>query len=167
MTIARDSRLKYKISSDLVISTYSQACVVAETNCSVGVKQQSLTVIFLFNKYTQILSCIQTDRHSISSDSLFHIVYIFALCFQTQCIFRHPPGKEIYRKGTISVFEVDGKESKVSYLLSWRFIFVKTKMSVYLCNCFILCHGSRKKILVNNLLLKGILKLILVIFWFS
>ncbi|CAG2231114.1 KAT8 [Mytilus edulis] len=32
---------------------------------------------------------------------------------QTQCIFRHPPGKEIYRKGTISVFEVDGKESKI------------------------------------------------------
>ena len=26
---------------------------------------------------------------------------------------RHPPGKEIYRKGTISVFEVDGKDHKV------------------------------------------------------
>ena len=26
---------------------------------------------------------------------------------------RQPPGKEIYRKGTISVYEVDGKENKV------------------------------------------------------
>jgi len=26
---------------------------------------------------------------------------------------RQPPGKEIYRKGTISVYEVDGKEHKV------------------------------------------------------
>ena len=32
---------------------------------------------------------------------------------QSQCIYRHPPGKEIYRKGTISVFEVDGKDAKV------------------------------------------------------
>lgn len=32
---------------------------------------------------------------------------------QSQCIYRHPPGKEIYRKGTISLFEVDGKDAKV------------------------------------------------------
>ncbi|KAK3586028.1 hypothetical protein CHS0354_033153 [Potamilus streckersoni] len=32
---------------------------------------------------------------------------------QSQCIYRHPQGREIYRKGTISVFEVDGKESKM------------------------------------------------------
>ena len=29
---------------------------------------------------------------------------------------RQPPGKEIYRKGTISVYEVDGKEHKVERL---------------------------------------------------
>ena len=29
---------------------------------------------------------------------------------------RQPPGKEIYRKGTISVYEVDGKENKVCTL---------------------------------------------------
>lgn len=34
---------------------------------------------------------------------------------QSQCIYRHPPGKEIYRKGTISLFEVDGKDAKVQY----------------------------------------------------
>ncbi|ESO86415.1 hypothetical protein LOTGIDRAFT_195151, partial [Lottia gigantea] len=32
---------------------------------------------------------------------------------QTQCFQRQPPGKEIYRRGTISVFEVDGKEAKI------------------------------------------------------
>lgn len=32
---------------------------------------------------------------------------------QSQCTWRYPPGREIYRKGTISVFEVDGKDSKI------------------------------------------------------
>ncbi|XP_072049499.1 histone acetyltransferase KAT7-like [Amphiura filiformis] len=30
-----------------------------------------------------------------------------------KCIWRHPPGDEIYRKGNISVFEVDGKKNKI------------------------------------------------------
>lgn len=28
-------------------------------------------------------------------------------------MWKHPPGDEIYRKGSISVFEVDGKKNKV------------------------------------------------------
>ena len=32
---------------------------------------------------------------------------------QGKCTMRQPPGKEIYRKGTVSVYEVDGKEHKV------------------------------------------------------
>ncbi|XP_064643312.1 histone acetyltransferase KAT8-like [Lineus longissimus] len=32
---------------------------------------------------------------------------------QSQCTWRQPPGKEIYRKGTISLFEVDGKDHKI------------------------------------------------------
>ncbi|XP_053209827.1 histone acetyltransferase KAT8-like [Panonychus citri] len=32
---------------------------------------------------------------------------------QATCVWRQPPGKEIYRKGTISVYEVDGKEHKI------------------------------------------------------
>ena len=28
-------------------------------------------------------------------------------------MWRHPPGDEIYRKGNISIFEVDGKKNKV------------------------------------------------------
>ena len=30
-----------------------------------------------------------------------------------KCIWRHPPGDEIYRKTKISVFEVDGKKNKM------------------------------------------------------
>ncbi len=33
--------------------------------------------------------------------------------YQAKCVWRHPPGDEIYRKGNISVFEVDGKKNKV------------------------------------------------------
>lgn len=32
-----------------------------------------------------------------------------------KCIWRHPPGDEIYRKENISVFEVDGKKNKVYF----------------------------------------------------
>ena len=32
---------------------------------------------------------------------------------QAKCVWRHPPGDEIYRKQNISVFEVDGKKNKV------------------------------------------------------
>lgn len=34
-------------------------------------------------------------------------------CDQAKCVWKHPPGDEIYRKGAISVFEVDGKKNKV------------------------------------------------------
>lgn len=32
---------------------------------------------------------------------------------QGECTWRQPPGKEIYRKGTLSVYEVDGKDHKL------------------------------------------------------
>jgi hypothetical protein len=47
------------------------------------------------------------------------ILYPFV---QTKCTFRQPPGKEIYRKGTISVYEVDGKDHKVRYVHGLLFI---------------------------------------------
>jgi len=30
-----------------------------------------------------------------------------------KCDLRHPPGNEIYRNGTLSIFEVDGKKNKI------------------------------------------------------
>lgn len=32
-----------------------------------------------------------------------------------KCKARHPPGDEIYRDGTVSVFEVDGRKNKASF----------------------------------------------------
>lgn len=37
----------------------------------------------------------------------------FQLIFQSECTWRMPPGKEIYRKGTLSIWEVDGKDHKI------------------------------------------------------
>lgn len=42
-------------------------------------------------------------------------------------MWKHPPGDEIYRKGVISVFEVDGKKNKVDVLL----ILVRKKISIF------------------------------------
>lgn len=36
----------------------------------------------------------------------------FLLLFQTKCNLRHPPGNEIYRKNSISFFEIDGRKNK-------------------------------------------------------
>ncbi|KAJ3010919.1 hypothetical protein HKX48_007137 [Thoreauomyces humboldtii] len=52
-------------------------------------------------------------------------IYICEYCFkymkseyvagrhQAKCPLRHPPGDEIYRDGTVSVFEVDGRKNKI------------------------------------------------------
>lgn len=38
---------------------------------------------------------------------------VTSILLQAKCVWKHPPGDEIYRKGSISVFEVDGKKNKV------------------------------------------------------
>ncbi|XP_061090189.1 histone acetyltransferase KAT5b isoform X2 [Conger conger] len=55
----------------------------------------TLPILFLCEfclKYLKSLKCLQ--RHL------------------TKCNLRHPPGNEIYRKGTISFFEIDGRKNK-------------------------------------------------------
>ncbi|CAL9685638.1 unnamed protein product [Knipowitschia caucasica] len=55
----------------------------------------SLPILYLCEfclKYVKSLKCLQ--RHL------------------TKCNLRHPPGNEIYRKGTISFFEIDGRKNK-------------------------------------------------------
>ena len=44
-------------------------------------------------------------------------------------MWKHPPGDEVYRKGSTSVFEVDGKKNKVGRLVHFFFLY-----SLELCN---------------------------------
>lgn len=39
-------------------------------------------------------------------------------------MWKHPPGDEVYRKGSISVFEVDGKKNKVKIENMFLLVFV-------------------------------------------
>ena len=57
------------------------------------------------------------------------VVYICEFCLKylksskclerhlAKCPLRHPPGNEIYRKGNISFFEIDGRKNKVRIIL--------------------------------------------------
>ncbi|XP_072407246.1 histone acetyltransferase KAT5 isoform X8 [Chiloscyllium punctatum] len=64
--------------------------------------------------------CLGTDEELTSLPVLylceFCLKYLKSLkCLQrhlTKCNLRHPPGNEIYRKGTISFFEIDGRKNK-------------------------------------------------------
>lgn len=38
---------------------------------------------------------------------------MFPLSHQHKCPFKHPPGNEIYRKGSVSFFELDGRKNKL------------------------------------------------------
>lgn len=40
-------------------------------------------------------------------------VHILMYYFQAKCLLYHPPGNEIYRKESISFFEIDGRKNKV------------------------------------------------------
>ena len=48
------------------------------------------------------------------------------LNFQAKCVWRHPPGDEIYRKNNISVFEVDGKKNKVRVFTTSYSVYILT-----------------------------------------
>lgn len=62
------------------------------------------------------------------SFSLLSSSFVGKVCFpdvnsillQAKCVWKHPPGDEIYRKGSISVFEVDGKKNKVKVVTDER-----------------------------------------------
>ena len=45
---------------------------------------------------------------------------------------RSPPGKEIYQKGSLSVFEVDGKDYKVRLKFRKKVFELKIKINVFL-----------------------------------
>ena len=50
--------------------------------------------------------------HAVLKCVFFMVSHSFQ-CTQSECTWRMPPGKEIYRKGTLSIWEVDGKDHKI------------------------------------------------------
>lgn len=93
-------------------------------------------------KYLKSLKCLQ--RHLVSIISMSHdwdlnfwslVTVLSSSCldhlWQTKCNLRHPPGNEIYRKGTISFFEIDGRKNKVSDRISFSLL------SNSCCNTFL------------------------------
>lgn len=54
----------------------------------------------------------QAGRHRVRS-AMSEIRCRLTTVFQLKCKMRHPPGDEIYRDGTVSVWEVDGRKNKV------------------------------------------------------
>ncbi|XP_030637303.1 histone acetyltransferase KAT5 [Chanos chanos] len=80
------------------------------------------------------ISCIELGRHRLKpwyfspypqELTSLPILYLCEFCLKylkslkclqrhlTKCNLRHPPGNEIYRKGTISFFEIDGRKNKM------------------------------------------------------
>lgn len=57
--------------------------------------------------------CVGLIEASVKKDQSKGIVFWIGLFLQEKCKLRHPPGNEIYRKGTISFFEIDGRKNKV------------------------------------------------------
>ena len=40
-------------------------------------------------------------------------VCLYSCSSQSKCLLFHPPGNEVYRKDTLSFFEIDGRKNKV------------------------------------------------------
>ncbi|XP_066513727.1 histone acetyltransferase KAT5b isoform X2 [Hoplias malabaricus] len=80
------------------------------------------------------IDCIELGRHRLKpwyfspypqELTTLPILYLCEFCLKylkslkclqrhlTKCNLRHPPGNEIYRKGTISFFEIDGRKNKM------------------------------------------------------
>lgn len=85
----------------------------------------SLPILYLCEfclKYLKSLKCLQRHLVRIAVESAacnllllwLPLTFVTVCCPQTKCNLRHPPGNEIYRKGTISFFEIDGRKNKVS-----------------------------------------------------
>lgn len=56
--------------------------------------------------------------------------------WQAKCVWKHPPGDEVYRKGAISVFEVDGKKNKVRFEYTFKFIYFLNFFLFSLCSLY-------------------------------
>uniref|UniRef100_A0A7N8Y7K3 Histone acetyltransferase KAT5 n=1 Tax=Mastacembelus armatus TaxID=205130 RepID=A0A7N8Y7K3_9TELE len=102
------------------------------------------------------IECIELGRHRLKpwyfspypqELTALPILYLCEFCLKylkslkclqrhlTKCNLRHPPGNEIYRKGTISFFEIDGRKNKVGVSLYPQYCFqLIPRTCVYLLN---------------------------------
>lgn len=73
-------------------------------------------------------------------------------------MWKHPPGDEIYRKGSISVFEVDGKKNKVTNCADGSVLILEITAHMHsACQCLVL-RGSRRW---YSLILRGVPEFVL------
>ena len=105
--------------------TYSNKCRSSTVlpllqQMSKVVECPKISVIFQIDRpqwmhcfYILTLTYYMYQRSSKSSYTRFFHLFIF----QEKCKLRHPPGNEIYRKATISFFEIDGRKNKVSNMI--------------------------------------------------
>lgn len=91
--------------------------------CSVSPGEWSKTT-FLFQKQKKRTNFHEKHKHSFKEMCQMPCIYICEFCLKyrkskkclerhlAKCNIRHPPGNEIYRKSTISFFEIDGRKNK-------------------------------------------------------
>lgn len=70
---------------------------------------------------------------------------------QSECVWRQPPGKEIYRKGTVSLWEVDGRDHKIycqnlcllaKLFLDHKTLYFDVEPFIFYVLCEVDRHGS-------------------------
>lgn len=68
---------------------------------------------FCENCLKYMRSKFTAGRHRVRYWARIYQIELIEMAFQTKCKVRHPPGDEIYRDGSVSIFEVDGRKHKV------------------------------------------------------
>ena len=85
-------------------------------------------------------------------DIMYWYVYVY---IQAKCLLYHPPGNEIYRKDSVSFFEIDGRKNKVGLLMH---VHMYCFSDLYMHTMLILCvhyPGVCSKSLSNSKVISG------------
>ena len=88
--------------------------VVQKCFQSVIACQRSNSFVLIIGQYPLRFAEISSQYLFFGYSDFPHWCYIvICIVMQEKCSFYHPPGNEIYRKETISFFEIDGRKNKV------------------------------------------------------
>ncbi|KAK1877540.1 Histone acetyltransferase KAT7 [Dissostichus eleginoides] len=119
---------------DLELFRKAQARASEDLSAQPPLQPQEESDIFLVSEGNNMIKTIVFGRYEL--DTWYHSpypeeyarlgrLYMCEFCLKymksqtilrrhmAKCVWKHPPGDEIYRKGNISVFEVDGKKNKI------------------------------------------------------